>query len=132
MIERLRVQVPAGAAGSFSSSELSLCADSYLVSSPHCVTAVAHKTPWSFCQKGRWQITPEHAFIHDPTKLEWAGYVVQAQCGNSVVDLVWQFSFVLVAINMAQKSQQQQKNLHVTILLFGEQSAFSLCQSHVW
>ena len=34
MIERLRVQIPAGAVGEFSSPELPLCADSYLVSVP--------------------------------------------------------------------------------------------------
>ena len=32
MIERLRVRIPAGAAGIFSSPELTLCADSYSVS----------------------------------------------------------------------------------------------------
>ena len=31
MIERLRVRIPAGAAGEFSSPELTLCADSYSV-----------------------------------------------------------------------------------------------------
>ena len=34
VIERLRVRIPAGAAGEFSSPELTLCADSYLVSAP--------------------------------------------------------------------------------------------------
>ena len=34
MIERLRVRIPAGAAGGFSSPELILCADSYPVSVP--------------------------------------------------------------------------------------------------
>ena len=34
MIERLRVRIPAGAAGEFSSPELTLCADSYSVSVP--------------------------------------------------------------------------------------------------
>ena len=34
MIKRLRVRVLAGAAGEFSSSKLTLCADSYLVSIP--------------------------------------------------------------------------------------------------
>ena len=34
MIERLRVQIQAGAAGEFSSLELSLCVDSYSVSVP--------------------------------------------------------------------------------------------------
>ena len=34
MIERLQVQIPAGAAGEFSSPESTLCADSYSVSVP--------------------------------------------------------------------------------------------------
>ena len=34
MIERLRVRIPAGAAGEFSSPELTFCADSYSVSVP--------------------------------------------------------------------------------------------------
>ena len=35
MIEKLRVRIPAGAAGEFSSPESTLCADSYSVSVPH-------------------------------------------------------------------------------------------------
>ena len=34
VIERLRVRIPAGAAGEISSAELTLCADSYSVSVP--------------------------------------------------------------------------------------------------
>ena len=34
---------------------------------PH-VTAVAHKRPWSFCQKCSWQITAVHAYTLDPMK----------------------------------------------------------------
>ena len=34
VIERLRVRIPAAAAGEFSSPELTLCVDSYLVSAP--------------------------------------------------------------------------------------------------
>ena len=31
----------------------------------------------------RWQVTPKHAYILDPTKSEWADYAaVQTQCGN--------------------------------------------------
>ena len=30
------------------------------------VTAVAHKRPWSFCQKCKWQATPKHAYTLDP------------------------------------------------------------------
>ena len=60
--------IPAGAAGEFSSPELSLCADSYSVSVPllclfhSCVTAVARKRPRSFCQKCRWRVTPKQAY----------------------------------------------------------------------
>ena len=85
MIERLQVQILAGAAGEFSSlTEFILCADSYLVSIPPCVTAVARKRLRSFCQKCRWKITPKHAYsLVDPTKLEWADYAaVQALYGN--------------------------------------------------
>ena len=47
------------------------------------VTAVAGKRPWSFCQKCRWQVTPKHAYTHDPMRSEWADYAaVQAYCGN--------------------------------------------------
>ena len=31
------------------------------------VAAVARKRPRSFCQKGRWQVIPKHAYILDPT-----------------------------------------------------------------
>ena len=61
MIERLRVRVPAGAAGEFSSPELTVYVDSYWVSVPPPVTAVARKRPRSFCKKCRWQVTPKHA-----------------------------------------------------------------------
>ena len=47
----------------FSPPELTLCANSYSFSlclfQPH-VTAVARKRPWSFCQKCRWQVTPQN------------------------------------------------------------------------
>ena len=46
MIERLRVRIPAGAAGEFSSPELTLCADSYSVSvPPPCYRSGTQKTP---------------------------------------------------------------------------------------
>ena len=55
-----------------------------------CVTAVAHKRPWSFCKKCRWPVTPKHAYNLDPTKSEWAVYAaVQARSGNlSVNELI--------------------------------------------
>ena len=52
------------------------------MSVPTRVTAVARKTPRSFCQKCNGQVTPNHAYTLDPTKSEWADYAVQAQCGN--------------------------------------------------
>ena len=79
MIERLRVRIPAGAAGDFSSLESTLCVDTYSVSVPSRVTAVARKRPRPFCQRRRWQFTPKHAYTLDPQKSEWAGYAaVQA------------------------------------------------------
>ena len=50
----LQVRVLAGVVGEFSSSELTLCVDSQLVSVPPHVTAVARKRPRLFCQK--WQV----------------------------------------------------------------------------
>ena len=46
------------------------------------VTAVVRKRSRSFCQKWRWQVTPIHAYTHDPTKSEWADSTVQIYCGN--------------------------------------------------
>ena len=83
MIERLRVRIPAGAAGEFSSPESTLYADSYSASVPPRGTTMARKRPRSFCQKYRWQVTPKHAYTLDSLKLEWADYAaVQAECGN--------------------------------------------------
>ena len=85
MIERLQVRIPAGAAGECFSLRLTLCADSYSVSVPPRVTAVACKRPRSFCQKCRWQVIPKHAYFLDPTTSErayWAA--IQAWCGNEL------------------------------------------------
>ena len=79
MIKSLRVQIPAGAVKEFSSPELTLCAESYSVSVPPCVTPVARERPGSFYQKCRCQITPKDAYTLDPSKSEWADYAaVQA------------------------------------------------------
>ena len=83
MIEKLRVRIPAGAAEEFSSPELTLCADSYSVS----VRTTPVLPQWYVkdpgnCRKCRWQVTAKHAYNLDPTKLEWADFAVQAQCGN--------------------------------------------------
>ena len=77
MIERLRVRIPAGAAGEFSSPELSLCANSYSVSVPPRITAEARKRSRSVCKKCKWQVTPKHASTIDPTKSELAENAVQ-------------------------------------------------------
>ena len=80
MIERLRVRVPAGAAGEFTSPELTFCADTYSVSFPPRVAAVARLLP--FYQKCRWQVIPKDAYTLDPTKSEWA------DCADKT--LVWE------------------------------------------
>ena len=74
--KKLQVRIPAGVVGSFSSPEFSLCADSYPVSVPPHVTAVACIKPKSFCQKCSWHVTPKHAYTLDPTKLGWADYAI--------------------------------------------------------
>ena len=68
--------MPAGAAGEFSSPELTVSVP------PPCYRSGTQR-PWSFCQKCRWQVTPKHAYTCDSTKSEWADYAaVQAQCEN--------------------------------------------------
>ena len=83
MIERLRVRIPAEAAGEFLlQSQLCVLTLIWCPFRP-LATAVAHKRPGSFCQKCRWQVTPKHAYTFDPMKSEWADYsAVQAKCGN--------------------------------------------------
>ena len=72
-----------GAAGEFSFPESTLRADSYSVSVPPPCYRSGSKRPQSFYQKCRWQVTPKHAYILDPSKSGWAGYAaVQAECGN--------------------------------------------------
>ena len=52
------------------------------------ITAEARKRARSFCQKGRWQVTPKHAYILVPTKSELADHAVKAvlelTCNSSV------------------------------------------------
>ena len=75
MIERLRVQILAGAVGEFSSPESTLCADSYSVSvPPPCYRSGTLKKTQSFDQKCIWQVTPKHAYSLDPSKSEWADH----------------------------------------------------------
>ena len=45
---------------------------------PPDVTAVTHKRSQSFCQKCRWQVTPKHAYTHNPLKSEWVDYALHA------------------------------------------------------
>ena len=85
MIERLRVRIPAGAAGEF----FFFLQSQFCVLTPiRCpfhprVTTVARKRPRLFCQNYRWQVAPKHAYTLDPSKSEWAdNAAVQAECGN--------------------------------------------------
>ena len=83
-MKRLRVRIPAGAAGEFFSPKLNFVCVLFNRCSFHPrVTAVARKRPRSFCQKCSWQVTPKHTYILDPTKSEWADYAaVQAECAD--------------------------------------------------
>ena len=70
MIERLRVRIPAGAEGEFSSTESTLCAGSIfgVLSTP--VLPQKHiKDPGHSAKKCRWQVTPKNAYILDPKML---------------------------------------------------------------
>ena len=79
MIERLRVRIPAGAAGEFSSPESTLCAGSIFGVRSTPVLPQKHiKDPGHSAKKCRWQVTPKHANVFDLTKSESADYVVQA------------------------------------------------------
>ena len=88
MIERLRVRIPAGAAGEFSSPGSTFCADSYFgIRSTPRVTAVARKRSWSFCQKCRWQVTAKHAYtLRMWLCMKWHGawlYDVHRTCAET-------------------------------------------------
>ena len=82
-MERLRVRIPAEAAGEFSSPELTLCAESYSVTVPPSgYRSGTQKTP-VILPIVQWKFTPKYAYTFDPTKSEWADYTaVQAWCGN--------------------------------------------------
>ena len=49
-----------------------------------CVTALARKRPWPFCQKRRWQVTAKHAYtLHMWLCMKWHGawlYGVHRTC----------------------------------------------------
>ena len=80
MIERLRVRIPAGAAGEFSSPEITFCADSYSVPVPTPVLLQWNvKDPGHSAKSAGGRLHLKHAFTLDPTNLEWADYAaVQA------------------------------------------------------
>ena len=86
MIEGLRVRIPTGAAGEFSSPELTLCADSNSVSVPHPVLPQWHvKDPGHSAKSadGRLHLNMNIQNTLDPLKSEWADYAtVQAEYGN--------------------------------------------------
>ena len=102
MIERLQVEILAGVAGEFLQSQLFVLTLIRSLFHP-CVTTVALKRPWSFCQKCRWQVTPKYIYTLDPSKLEWADYAaVQAECGNlirklAVMQLVREYLVTVVS-----------------------------------
>ena len=69
VIERLRVRIPAGAVGEFSSPELTLCAALIRCPFHPRVTTVARKRPRPFYQKCKWQ---KHLNAHTPlTHRSW-------------------------------------------------------------
>ena len=88
MIERLRVRIPAGAAGEFYFSRVKfVCWLLFGVRSTPVLPQLhvkkqttedqkKKKKNWSFCQKCRRQITGKHVYTLDPTKSEWVDYVV--------------------------------------------------------
>ena len=80
MIERLRVRIPAEAAGKFSSPESTLCVDSYSVSASPPVSPQWHvKDPGHSAKSAGGRLHLKHACTFDPTKSEWADYAaVQA------------------------------------------------------
>ena len=84
MIERLRVQIPTGAAGEFSSPESALCADSYSVTvPPPCYRRGTKRDPGQSAKIAGGRLHLNHAYTLDPLKSEWADYAaVQAECGN--------------------------------------------------
>ena len=82
MIERLRVQILAGAAGEFSSPELTLCADSYSVSVPQPLLPQWHvKDPGHSAKSASGRL---HLNMHKPvTQRSWSGLTMPLS-GHSV------------------------------------------------
>ena len=82
VIERLRVRIPAGAAGEFSSPELTLHTDLFDVRSTPVLLRWHVKDPGHSAKSAGGRL---HLYTHTPLvqKSEWADYAaVQAQCGN--------------------------------------------------
>ena len=53
---------------------------------PPCVTAVARKRPWSFCQKCRWQVTAKHTcsdMVHSCMVYTECAKMAAVSCGTS-------------------------------------------------
>ena len=69
MVERLRVRVPAGAVGEFSSPELTLCADPFRCPSTPVLPQWHVKDPGNSAKKCRRQVTPKHAHTLDPNEV---------------------------------------------------------------
>ena len=75
MIERLRVRVPAGAAGEFSPPVLTFCTDSYSVSVPPPVFTQWHiKDPGHSATSAGGRLHLKAVYTLDPKESEWAGY----------------------------------------------------------
>ena len=64
MIGRLQVRSTAEVVGEFSFPELILSACSFRCPFHPYAIAVAHKRPWPFCQKCKWQVTAKYACAH--------------------------------------------------------------------
>ena len=79
------------------------------------VTAVACKRPQSFCQKCRWQVTPECAYTLNPMKLEWADYAAGDSSGNTrsqlsqLAEPLWTDPAVKSGIHVRQLTSTKKK-----------------------
>ena len=83
MIERMKAWFLAGTVGAFSPPEFTFCVDFFSSCLFHsCITAMACKRPRSICQKGKWHVTPKHAYTLDPMNLGWVDYAVQTCLWN--------------------------------------------------
>ena len=74
----MRVRIPAGAAGEFSSPELTLCADSYSVSVPPLVLPQWHiKDRGHFAKVRVAAVTPKRVYTLVSKKSKWADYAAE-------------------------------------------------------